>query len=374
MKRQSIWRAGVVVLLLLGLLSAIRIEPEPPEDTTPDEMPGSADALTPPRMPSGFIWIDQERLKRLPVEGSAWRNIRRAALAPIRAPNWGDQADSTNVTVLAKALVHARTGDPMMRETVIHACRLGIGSADRGSALSLGKQLMAYVLAADLVGLPESLDERFRAELRRLRAHVFPSGKTLQSTHRTRPNNWGTFAGATRLAIAAYLGDEAAFSDVARVFKGWLGDRDQYHGFDFKNPAWQADPQRPVGINPSGSTRDGRSIDGVLPDDQRRGGGFQWPPPKENYVYSALQGALAQAVILHRAGYPVWQWEDRALLRAFQWLHQEADYPAEGDDTWQPHIINYYYDADFPARIPTRPGKNMGWSDWTHPTGHDPSL
>ena len=43
--------------------------------------------------------------------------------------------------------------------------------------------------------------------------------------------------------------------------------------------------------------------DGVLPDDQRRSGGFVWPPTKENYVWEALQGAIAQAVILHRAGF-----------------------------------------------------------------------
>jgi len=62
-------------------------------------------------------------------------------------------------------------------------------------------------------------------------------------------------------------------------------------------------------------TKDGHRIDGVLPDDQRRGGSFGWPAPRENYVWEALQGALAQAVILHRAGYDVWNWEDRALLR-----------------------------------------------------------
>ena len=121
-----------------------------------------------------------------------------------------------------------------------------------------------------------------------------------------------------------------------------------------------------MGVNQPGTAKQGHSIDGVLPDDQRRGGSFQWPPPKENYVYEALQGALAQAVILHNAGYDVWNWEDRALLRAFQWLHEQAEFPAEGDDTWQPHLVNFYYGTRFPAPIPSRPGKNVGWTDWTH--------
>jgi hypothetical protein len=103
-----------------------------------------------------------------------------------------------------------------------------------------------------------------------------------------------------------------------------------------------------------------------MADDQRRGGGFRWPPPHENYVYEALQGALVQAVILDRAGYPAFDWENRALLRAFRWLHDEARYPAVGDDTWQIYLVNRYYNAHLPAPVPTRPGKNMGWTDWTH--------
>ena len=70
-------------------------------------------------------------------------------------------------------------------------------------------------------------------------------------------------------------------------------------------------------------------------------------------------------MVLSRSGYEVWEWEDRALLRAFQWLEREADYPAQGDDTWQPHVINYFYRADLRTVVPARAGKNVGWTDWT---------
>ena len=103
-----------------------------------------------------------------------------------------------------------------------------------------------------------------------------------------------------------------------------------------------------------------------LPDDQRRSGGFRWPPPHENYVYEALQGALAQAVMLERAGYAPFAWGDRALLRAFHWLYDEARFSAVGDDTWEPHVVNYYYGTAFPAPVPSQPGKNVGFTDWTH--------
>jgi hypothetical protein len=67
---------------------------------------------------------------------------------------------------------------------------------------------------------------------------------------------------------------------------------------------------------------------------------------------------------LRRAGYDVFNWENQALLRAYQWLHEQAGYPAEGDDTWQPHVVNYFYEVSFPAPVPSRPGKNLGWTDW----------
>ncbi|MDO3386849.1 alginate lyase family protein [Gilvimarinus sp. SDUM040013] len=322
-----------------------------------------------PVLPAHYIWIDRNRLLALPTEGPAWENLLTAANQPLGIPNLADQNDPTNVQVLARALVYARTGGEHLRRSVISTCMMAIGTERGGRTLDLGKELLAYVLAADLVGLEGEQEQRFRNWLSTLPEREYPSGKTLRSTHERRPNNWGTFAGSSRLAVAAYLGDKEEIARAARVFRGWLGDRTLYSGFRFKDRSWHAEPLRPRGINPVGATKQGYSIDGALPDDQRRSGGFLWPPPKENYVYTALQGALAQAVILDRAGYPVWEWEDRALLRAFRWLHVHADYPAQGDDTWLPHLINYYYSENFPAPVPSRPGKNAGWTDWTHPPG-----
>jgi hypothetical protein len=104
-----------------------------------------------------------------------------------------------------------------------------------------------------------------------------------------------------------------------------------------------------------------------VPDDQGRSGPFEWPPPKENYVYEALQGALLQAVVLNRAGYDTWNWEDKALLRAFNWLYDVADYPAPyTDESWLPLVINQYYATNFPTFSVSRHGKNMTPTCWTH--------
>ena len=191
------------------------------------------------------------------------------------------------------------------------------------------------------------------------------AGLTLQSTHEQRPNNWGTHAGASRAAVAVYLRDTAELERTAQVFRGYLGDRASYAGFRYGDLSWQCDPERPVGINPEGCTKSGHSIDGVIPDDQRRCGSFTWPPCKAGYPWEALQGVLVQAGILHRAGYDVWNWEDQAILRAVTWLY-DMQSPAEGDDTWQPHLVNAYYGTDFSAPVPASLGKNMAWTDWTH--------
>ena len=241
---------------------------------------------------------------------------------------------------------------------------LAIGTEVGGDTLALGRNLVGYVLAADLVKLPKPENKLFEAWLQTCLTENL-QGRTLQSTHEDRPNNWGTHAGASRAAVALYLRDAAEMKRCAQVFKGWLGDRSSYAGFNYGDLDWQADPQKPVGINPKGATKNGYSIDGVLPDDQRRAGPFTWPPPKENYVWEALQGALVQAVILNRAGYDTWAWEDQALQRAVKWLHKECNYPAAGDDTWQPHVVNHFYGTKLrradPRRRPAR--------TWGGPTG-----
>ncbi len=312
------------------------------------------------------VWIGRDEIRSLKQEGPAWDALAAFAAEPLGMPFIRDQDSDVDIHVLAKALVYARTEEERYREEVITAIQAAMGTEIGGDILALGRNLPGYVIAADLVEPPSVVKRAFRSWLKHLLDEEL-DGKTLRQVHESRPNNWGTHAGGARAVIARYLDDENELRRVAKVFRGWLGDRSTYDGFEYGDLSWQADPEKPVGINPSGATRDGHSIDGVLPDDQRRSGSFTWPPPHENYVYEALQGALLQAVVLERAGYDAWEWEDRALLRAFRWLEDEALFPAQGDDTWQPHLINRVYGSDLTAPLPSRPGKNVGWTDWTCP-------
>jgi hypothetical protein len=311
------------------------------------------------------IWISQAEVMALPDRGPAWDALLAQAQKPI-APNLSDKGDSSNVRVLARALVATRTGSPQMREEVLRALEEVQGTEVGSRSLAVARELMAYVIAAELVGLDGPQREEFETWLRAVQKRDF-QGRTLRSTHEDRPNNWGTHAGASRLAVAIYLNDQEEIERAAWVFRGFTGDASGWQDFKFGDRWWQPEnDSRDYGINPAGARISSHPVGGVLPDDQRRGGPFSWPPPRENYVYEALQGAVAQAVMLERLGMPAWEWGDRALLRAFDWLHEYADFPAEGDDTWLPHIINRAYGTRFPAPVPARSGKAIGFADWTH--------
>jgi hypothetical protein len=312
------------------------------------------------------IWTSGAELASLPTQGPAWVYLMRWAQEDSSSPNLSDPLDDTDAIVMAKALVYARTGQPGYRDQVIAAVNAAIGTeADAVESLALARNLSGYVLAADLVGLPPDVDARFRSWLAAAR-HASFDDRTLINTHEQRPNNWGTHAGAARIAAALYLGDAADLSRAATVFRGWLGDRSAYAGFNFDDDlSWQCDPLHPVPVNPAGCAIAGHMVDGVLAEDQRRGGSFAWPPPKEDYVWEALQGAVAQAWVLERAGYPAFSWHNQALLRAVTWLHQQANFPAQGDDTGIPWLINDVYGTSFPTYSPARPGKNgLGFYQW----------
>lgn len=315
------------------------------------------------------VWISRSEVLARPMSGAAWTGLLSAANMSCGTPNLSNQDDPVNVCVMAKALVFVRTGTASYRTSVVTALRTIVSSGTYdGRALALGRELAAYVIAADLIGLKTfdpALDGLFRTKIKALLTTPTSGGPAnLVQCHESRANNWGTHCGASRLAVNAYLGNTTEVARVAKVFKGWLGDRAAYSGFKYGDLWWQCDPSKPVGINPAQCPM--ANLNGVLPDDQRRGGGYTWPPPQEQYVYGGLSGALSTAIMLRRAGYDVFNWESKALLRAYQWLHVQAKFPATGDDTWQPHAVNHYYGTSFPAPLPARAGKHVGWTDWTH--------
>ncbi len=309
------------------------------------------------------MWLSPDEIRRLPVHGAAWEQVYAAAHGAWGEPRLADQNHDHNTLVLAGALVAVRLGNGRLADRVRSHLRRVPGTEAGGRTLALGRNLHAYLVAAGLVELQDPAFDRW---LDRVRFQEFGS-KTLVSTHERRANNWGTHAGASRIAAAIYLNDQRELERSAQVFAGWLGDRDKYASFKFGDDlSWHADPARPVGINPLDATRFGRQIDGFLPDDIRRGGPFQWPPEKTNYPWAALNGVVIQAELLHRQGYDAWNWSDRAIYRAVAALERLGWYVNGEDEEWLVHLVNRRYGARFRTPPAALVGKNFGWTDWTH--------
>lgn len=354
-EKQSLGHKIIAYVVLTGLLAATLL------------LPGFHDA----RAATRGIWRTPAELQQLPMSGSAWQKLKSAADKSVGSVNVSDQNSQHDTSTLAIALVYARTGTASYRSKAADAIMSAIGTEKGGRTLALGRNLVSYVIAADLIdlqGYDAAKDAKFRDWLKTTRTETL-DGKTLISTHEVRPNNWGTHAGASRVAVDVYLGDKADLDRAATVFKGWVGDYTAYHGFKYGDTSWQADPSHPVGIN-AGTSKSGFNLDGILPDDMRRGGSFKVPPAPTNYVREGLQGAIVQAELLHRAGYDSYNWSNKAILRAYQSINYLASkysssWAITGDDTWQPWIVNKAYGAKM-STTAASVGKNMAWTDWTH--------
>ena len=71
-------------------------------------------------------------------------------------------------------------------------------------------------------------------------------------------------------------------------------------------------------------------------------------------------------MILHSAGYDTFNWNEKAILRTYKWLHEQVNFPPTVDDVWQLPLVDYYYGTNFWDGSTTDCGKNTCWTDWTH--------
>ena len=150
----------------------------------------------------------------LPTSGPAWDALVVWADEDPGRPDLTDQDARHGVRILASALVYARTGDPVAingyigkgptyREKARAGILSAIGTEREGannSILALGRQLGAYVLAADFIGLDGADDDRFRSWLSDIRTRDLAGHgrwRSLIQTHEDAPNNWGSFTGAS---------------------------------------------------------------------------------------------------------------------------------------------------------------------------------
>ncbi len=340
--------------------------------------------IRPSRPAEQGIWLGRAEVRRLPMAGPAWQNVLDAASGPLPPPHVSDPRSLHDTSTLAVALVAVRTGKRAYRRKAAEAIQSAIGTEHAPSTsgsrhLPICRNATAYAIAADLIDLHDydaGRDGDFKRWIEALRDNSYASEEPARLIHEKRSNNHGTMCGAARAAISRYLGDGTELARTAQVLKGWMGDRESWRFEEYHSGAdtYMRDPSRPRPINPPGTRKDGRTVDGLLPAEHARCGSLRWPPCYTVYPWGGLAGAVVAAEILRRAGYSdVFEWQSRALLRAYTRLYKLSkldgvwwEEATTGDDSWQPWLVNYIYGTDFPTTSPTRPGRNMGWTDWTH--------
>jgi hypothetical protein len=351
------------------------------------------------------IWLSEAEIDALPTSGPAWTALVATANAfvPVGGVNGsvdiGDPQDDGDMDTLACALVYVRTGNTAYRTKVATALAavMGTENDENGNdetddkVRAVGFNLPGYVIAAGLIhhDVPA-----FTSWISGLRTANMGESRDITGLHRERPNNIGTTSGGGRIAASMFVGDEADVAEAAAVFTCWMeGTCVPEQDFDDEIVCWHADVNERHGINPAGAVLGGISVDGVLPDDQRRQAEpdagdvcIEGPccaeppciadpccPPTaccENYVRTALNGAMLQAALLDRWHYAEgWSWGDEGLRRAMDWVHEvgcAGQDAMPGNDEWMPWLANWAYGTDYPTVTPIEPGRTIGFTDWTH--------
>lgn len=150
------------------------------------------------------IWISQAEIDALPMSGDGWAEIIATANASAGAPSLSNQDSNNSTSVMAQALACARTGQASYCDKALAALRTVATTdlAKGGRALAFGREMIGYVLAADILNLRDrdpALDAHFRAKIATWLDYPTASGPdSLRICSDDRTNNWGTHCTASR--------------------------------------------------------------------------------------------------------------------------------------------------------------------------------
>ena len=316
----------------------------------------------------GSLLASPAELAALPTSGAAWKALRSVADGSLGEADLTNQDNKHAVKTLAVALVANRLGSETYRAKARAAVMSAVGTERVGadnSILALGRQLGAYVLAADLIDLSGTDDARLLAWLSPIRTQDLGGHsryRTLEGTCEDSPHNWGTFACASLVAANLYLGDSAAVQRSWAVFRGLTGDRAAYAGFqDISSDIWACQGKAFTPFNsmcPEDTVRYGAFVKDVTRGDD--------PPIPSgaglSYTLEILQGVAFEAELLQRAGYAdAW----KLLMPAFAWARKNG--------VMNLHSVGYHVtwwaNARYGWSIPTFSagyGRLFGYTDWLY--------
>jgi hypothetical protein len=336
-------------------------------------------ALAPADAATDYILMSRSTLLGRPVSGTAWANMRAVADGSLGTPNLCDLNAKHHLRTLAAALVFARTGTASYgakaRSGVMAAIttqRVGCDNA----TLALGRQLMAYVLAADLAELGGTADATFRTWLTTIRRKVIGGHSIWSSLYRTHvlsATNWGAYAGASRIAASLYLGDATDLASAIKITQGFLGYRGAFRFSDrlsWAAKTWACAPTNYTPVN-GVCTKRGINVSGAVVADISRGGSLRWPPGTTGIQYQleSIQGMGMQLELLYQNGYTgAYAWTDRALKRMASIVTRSR---ASGGTGWNvttasrqmPWLLNRRYSLSIPTRA-SGMGRAIGFTDW----------
>src|SRR3989338_5599686 len=298
------------------------------------------------------IWISPAEIASLPTSGAAWTALKAAADASPGSPDITCNQDSRTHpgTALAAGMVYARTGTVSYRDKAI---------------LSLGRQLGAYVLAADFAGYR---DPGFVAWVQSVRTRDFPSSHgrwhVLADTAADSSSNWGTFALASLTVADAYLQDAQALSRDWSLFGFYGTTGGPFSHTSSYQAAWACPEGYP--INPASCT-DPRKEGAAVEDASRTS--F---PTLGNYPAESPQGYVLTAEVLSRQGYAAWTVNDAQVCRNAKWRERGGNLNHSSADQYVTWVTNARCGLSPPTK-PAGVGRVFGFTDWTQSGLSQPS-
>jgi hypothetical protein len=321
------------------------------------------------------LWISPAELAALPMRGSAWSAMLALAEGDLGTASVADQDSGHDAKTLACALAAARTGRADLKTKATNALSSAVGTEAGARWLAIGRNLGAYVIAADALGIHSGpIYEWLAAFLTRtLRAN--------NTDEQVVVGNWSSGSNATAqvgfvtAALCVYTKDFARLATFWDGYRRYCGDRTSPVRETSNSDAWQFVPSDPVGIQDKGAVKQGCRLDGAIGNDMSRGGDDVCSPDWTQYPWIGLEGAVPAALVFARAGYPAWDVAEEAVRRAhdYLWFLRQTT----GNPDWFDglrsnecvYLVNRAYGTKFPCSLPVSGGRTFGFSDWTHAPG-----
>ena len=312
--------------------------------------------------------VGSSALEALPMNGTGWTTLLSTANGSTGSVNLADQNNTNAGRVLASALVYARTGNASYRDKVVGQLKqVDASTLTDARVLSVARQLAGYAMAADLVGYRDPAFVSFMSGMRTRYIGNHGAWTALTQTSEVTANNWGAWALTSRIAIDIYVGDDADLARSAKVFRGFLGDAPPTPASsataDFDASYACGSLATWVPINPAGCG----DKDGAIVEDISRTARL-YPTIDDTgrtYSWEVLGARDAQRQDARRSGYGgVWQWSDKALLRAASSPERHGGYaPRYTKTSTCPGGQQGLRGGHGPVN-PAGHGRQFGFTDW----------